>query len=347
MTFDPNATGTKNSGIFALPYTYEQAKMILVPVPWEVTTSYGGGTSLGPEAIYESSKQIDLCHLDTGDVYQQGIYWHNEKYKNWLALNNKIKPLTKAIQDDLEAGKKLSKSQQELQKNINQQCEELHQELSDHVSKLLQDNKLVGVVGGDHSSPFGAIQACAESVSNDYSIIHIDAHADLRASYQGFQHSHASIMKNVMSRDFAPKSLVQIGIRDFCPQERDEIESDSRIYTFFDRHIQKRAFAGQSWSDQCAEVLQQVPTDNVYLSVDIDGFSPEHCPHTGTPVIGGIHMNQFVELLSRLTQSSKKIIGFDLCEVAPESPKHLDGWDGNVGSRVLYHLCCFALASHD
>lgn len=346
MSFDPNATGTLDSGIFSLPFSIEESRLVLLPVPWEVTTSYGDGTSLGPDAIFECSKQLDLVHKDTGQVYKQGIYWQNKKAKKWLKLNNTMKSLAVKVQDCLEEGQELSSSLKYMLKDLNEQNETFQNEVYEDVKTLIEQNKLVGVVGGDHSSPLGCIRACAEKVAGDYSLIHIDAHADLRNSYQGFTQSHASIMRNVMERDFKPTKLVQIGIRDYCPEEADYIEKNDRIKTFFDVDLKRKLFAGSSWLAICEEIINEAPTKNIYLSIDIDGLSPDFCPSTGTPVPGGIDFNQLNELFFQITKKGKKIIGFDLCEVSPESPEKLDGWDGNVGARVLYNLCCYSLFSN-
>lgn len=346
MSFNPNATGVKDSGIFSLPYTYEQSKLILLPVPWEVTTSYGSGTSYGPASIYECSSQIDLAHLDTENAYQKGIFWQDKNLKKWHQLSRKLKPKALAIKKSLESGKKLTPQQKKEQEQINSLGEKFHKEVESAAKKILSEKKLLGTVGGDHSSPFGSICATSEFYKKDLTIIHIDAHADLRSSYQGYKHSHASILRNVMEDVQSPKKLIQLGIRDFCDEELEFIRSRKDIKTYFDRDLSRLLSNGKSWLQICENILQEIPTQNVYFSVDIDGFNPTLCPNTGTPVPGGLEFFQFTELLNNLLKAKKKIVGFDLCEVTPDSPRQLDCWDGNVGSRVLYNLCCYCLQSN-
>ncbi len=346
MKFDPNATGVASAGIFGLPFTYEESQLVLLPIPWEVTTSYGNGTSLGPDSVYECSRQIDVTHADTGTAYEKGIFWKKDQQETWRLLNNQLKPMAVKIKNHLEQGNELVGGFEQMQKQINQQGTEFHNEVYKACRSILDDGKILGVVGGDHSSPFGAIRALSEKYKKDFTIIHIDAHADLRQSYQGYEFSHASIMRNVMENNLV-KKLIQLGIRDYCPEESEFIESRADIHTYFDRQTKRRLARGESWLSICAEIIKNIPTENVYFSFDIDGLNPALCPHTGTPVPGGLDYDHVLELMNFVYTQNKKIIGFDLCEVSPPSPEELDGWDGNVGSRILYNLCCYTLASND
>lgn len=345
MDFNPNATGVKGAGIFSLPFEYKNSKLILLPIPWEVTTSYGSGTSYGPSSIYECSSQIDLTHLDTGSVYQHGIYWMDEEHDRWLKLNDIYKPQALKIKETLESGDELTPDLQKSLTAINKAGTDLHEEIYLCAKKILADGKILGTVGGDHSSPLGSICATSEKYNGDLTVIHIDAHADLRNAYQGYKHSHASIMRNVMEDKLAPKKLIQLGIRDFCQEELDYINSNTNIKTYFDRDLHRMLSQGKNWHQVCADILQNISTKNVYFSVDIDGFNPTLCPNTGTPVPGGLEFFHMTELIHFLQQHGKKLVGFDLCEVTPNSPTDLNCWDGNVGSRVLYNLCCYTLHS--
>ena len=196
----------------------------------------------------------------------------------------------------------------------------------------------------DHSTPFGQIQAVGESLQGNYSILHIDAHHDLRKAYQGFTHSHASILYNVMESHFAPKSLAQVGIRDFCEEEFDYAKSDEHIHVYYDRDNAKRMAAGVSWHEICQNIANNL-TDPVYITCDIDGLSPELCPHTGTPVPGGLSYQQFSLLIEEVAKT-KRIIGFDLVEVY-QDPKKLNEIDGNIGARVLFELCGWSVHSKE
>jgi agmatinase len=188
----------------------------------------------------------------------------------------------------------------------------------------------------------GAIRTVAERVK-DLSILHIDAHCDLRHAYEGFTYSHASIMDNVLREAPQVSRIVQVGIRDFCAEELAAIEaSNGRVRTFFDKHLADRQLAGTPFATLAAEIVDLLGA-KVWISFDIDGLDPALCPHTGTPVPGGLSFREAVFLLRTVVESGRVIAGFDLCEVAPAPDG--DEWDANVGARVLYKLCGFTLRS--
>lgn len=333
--FNPNAAASSD-GIFGLPYEESESKVVFLPVPWEATTSYGGGTSKGPAAILAASPQIDLFDLEVENPYEAGLCYLKEdpKIKAWN------KTAKTAAQKIIRAGgeantpnlKKALGLVNELSAKVNE---------SVYAASLaqLKKGKILGLVGGDHSTPFGAIKASAER-NKDLGILHLDAHSDTRKAYEGFEWSHASIMYNVMEKTKVTK-LVQVGIRDFCEEEYEYIlGSKGRIKTFFDLDNAKRMANGEKWHSIAKEIVDQLPK-NVWISFDIDGLDPRFCPHTGTPVPGGLEYQNAVILIGEVARSGRKIVGFDLNEVAPGK----DEWDANVGSRLLYKLTAWTLAS--
>jgi agmatinase len=186
----------------------------------------------------------------------------------------------------------------------------------------------------------GYLQLQAEQ-HTDFGLLVIDAHMDLRKAYEGFTYSHASIFYNALEQLPQIKKLVQVGIRDYCHEEKEYVEqSENRIQIFYDRDMRAKIYQGISWASICEEIVESLP-DKVYLSVDIDGLDPKLCPNTGTPVPGGLEYEELVYLLNTLQSSGKTIIGFDLCEVSPGD----SDWDGNVGARLLFHLCGVASGS--
>ena len=210
--FDPNATGSSKNGIFSLPYSREESELILLPVPWEVTTSYGLGTSMGPSSILQASKQLDLCDALFEDFYQRGIFMEPVS-EQWLNKSSELKKETLLVREKLESGQDLTDQEKAIVEKVNQESRQLNNWVYGESKSRLDEGKFCAVVGGDHSSPLGLIKALKEKHSS-LSILQIDAHLDLRKSYQGFQYSHASIMRNVIE-ELEPKALVQIGIRDF------------------------------------------------------------------------------------------------------------------------------------
>jgi agmatinase len=336
-SFDPNGLGTSGN-LFALPFSVEQAELVIVPVPWEVTVSYSTGTAKGPQAVLNASTQVDLFVKDIPDAWKLGIAMQ-EVPQNLFEESSKLRELSSKYIKALEEGEPLSAENPVLTK-INEACENLNIYVKSATQKLLRDGKLVGLLGGDHSTPLGFIRALSER-HDRFGILQIDAHADLRKAYEGFTYSHASIMYNALKIP-AVNRLVQVGIRDYCEEEVQVINrSMGRVVTFFDEDIKSQQYAGATWDSICDQIINHLP-DLVYISFDIDGLDPKLCPNTGTPVAGGFEFHQIAYLIKKIVKAKKRIIGFDLNEVGPGETE----WDANVGARMLYHLCNWMAVSN-
>lgn len=335
--FDPSGVGVKDAGIFGLPHSEDEAAVVLIPVPWDVTTSYKPGTHAGPEAILEASPQLDLYHPDFPDFWKQGV--HLQENPGWvLAKNSELRADAEKVIATLESGDKPDKEHKELLKKINSESAAVTAWLKEESTALLQKDKVVGVVGGDHSVPLGLIQALAEH-HGDFGILHFDAHHDYRNAYMGFEESHASIMFNAAKIPEVTK-LVQVGIRDYCREEMEFAKADrARFVTYYDQQLKEENFHGKTWHDQCIDIVRQLP-DKLYISFDIDGLAPHLCPNTGTPVPGGLGFEEAVYLI-KMAAKAKKIIGFDLVEVGGDA----DSIDANVGARLLWNLCGYSSIS--
>jgi agmatinase len=337
--FDPNALGDTNNTIYGLPFTCEDANLVIIPVPWDVTVSYSAGTSDGPAAVFDASFQVDLYDPLVEDAWKSGIAMDeiNEDLKSkGLNLREKAETYIQLLTEGENPAD--NPEMQSMLDEINLGCREMTQWVKTESLRYLNQNKFVALLGGDHSTPLGLIQALAEKYES-FGILHIDAHADLREAYEGFEFSHASIMFNSLKLNQISK-LVQAGIRDYCQDEVNLIQSDIRIKTFFDRDLKHQLYEGKTWSDLTAEIISHLP-HHVYLSIDIDGMDPKLCPNTGTPVPGGFEYEQLIYLIEKLAQSQRQIIGFDLNEIAPGT----DEWDANVGARILYRVANLALMS--
>jgi agmatinase len=338
--FDPDAPAQPGSGIFGLRSTPQDAAVVLLPVPFEATTSYGGGTSRGPAAVLAASAQVDLFDVETGNPWRHGIAM--------LPEPPEVGPWNRAAKRDartvIEAGGPRPDRPELLAacERVNEAGANLNALVAASARHWLGQGKIFGVLGGDHAVPFGSIEAHAERFPG-MGILHIDAHADLRHAYEGFVWSHASIMHNVLSRVSGVGRLVQVGIRDIGSEELEQIRaSDGRIRAWFDARLALGRLLGRSWAEQCARIVNDLP-EQVYVSMDIDGLDPTLCPHTGTPVPGGLSFHELGLLLRVLCQSGRRIVGFDLDEVAPGPDG--DEWDANVGARVLYKLIGWTLVS--
>ncbi|MFI3314107.1 MAG: agmatinase family protein [Rikenellaceae bacterium] len=339
--FDPNDLSIANGNYFALPYDAQQCDLVLISVPWDVTVSYNDGTAQGPDAIIEASEQVDLYDFDNPDGYKKGI--GTVPIEEWLMFESSmLRRDAKRVIEMLSNGvTSCNESIKKRVEKIDEGCRKMNNYVYESSKEWLEKGKKVALVGGDHSTPLGLIRAVAERYG-EIAVLHIDAHADLRQAYEGFEFSHASIMYNVISSVEQVKSLVQVGIRDVCDNEIELIHDNNKITTFFDTQLQEREFMGGNWDSVCENIVASLGCDKVYVSFDIDGLSPDNCPSTGTPVPGGLSFAKAVHLIKKITNSDKEIVGFDLVEVAPH-PSGEDEWDANVGARMLYKLCNLAL----
>jgi agmatinase len=340
--FNPNAAANPNNNIFGLPFTEEDARVILLPVPWEVTVSSGAGTSRAADHIFRASLQVDLFDPDFKDGWKHGFFMKTIDRKILLKSDFLRKEAELYIDyiskgNDVKENKFMSKSL----KDINEGSKILNSWVYEQTKTLLQNGKLVGLIGGDHSTPLGYFKAIAEKYG-DFGILQVDAHCDLRVAYEEFTYSHASIMYNALSELPQVQKLVQVGIRDFGEDEFLFIEnSNNRIVTFFDKDIKERQFEGETWKNIVESIVKELP-EKVYISFDIDGLDPKLCPNTGTPVAGGFEAEQINYLFKKIIKSGKKLIGFDLNEVGVGE----SAADANVGARMLYNLCNLLIKSN-
>lgn len=340
--FNPSGVGQSVSGIFGLPFDYADSEVVIIPVPWEVTTSYRAGTAQGPEAILHASPQLDLFDFDVPDAWKIGLYLLPVS-QEWKHKNALLRAKAAHYIDYLEKGGKLEGNIHlySILTEINATCYHLNEWVCRNALKILADGKIPVVLGGDHSSPLGLVEAFARTHPS-FGIWQIDAHADLRKAYEGFVFSHASIMYNALQFPQVSK-LVQVGIRDICEEEIQVVQqSNGRIIPYYDHLLKESVYIKRSgtWAEACEEIINQLP-DKVYVSFDIDGLDPKLCPNTGTPVAGGLQLHEAFYLLRQLAMSGKEIIGFDLCEVAPNQ-SGTDEWDANVGARILYKMAALA-----
>ena len=343
--FNPNDVGTIDNGIFGLPFTQENAELIIIPIPWEVTVSYRQGTARGAEKVYEASKQIDLYDADAVDLWKKGYYMLPFN-KETLNKNDFLRHCAELIISNLVDGGDTNEIKQLCNKleDINAASANLRDEIYNQTLEFLKAGKKVALLGGDHSTPLGFMKAIGDHFG-DFGILQIDAHADLRNAFEGFTYSHASIMYNALEEVPQLKKLIQVGIRDYCDEEITLINSNpNRITTYFDHEIKRRQYEGENWKSICNDIINNLP-QNVYISFDIDGLDPKLCPNTGTPVPGGFECEETYYLMNKIVESGRKIIAFDLNEVSCGEHAH-DGIDAIVGARVLYKMCNLMMKSN-
>lgn len=321
-----NAMAT-NQGVFGLPFGFDESEIILYPVPWEVTVSYRTGTAAGPMHLYEASPQIELLDPYMGEPWKKGLFWFDAHITEILRLNNNVRPIAMQYLTAIQQGAEVSA---DIVEHINHTCAEVKEMIKNVASSLLQDGRKMAIVGGDHSTPLGLIEALADQ-HGAFGILQIDAHPDLREAYEGFTYSHASIMHNALQYHEGI-TLTQVGIRDYSPAEWQRMQDDERIHPFCQKDWTMKQLEGTSWKEWVQQIVGTLP-EKVYISFDVDGLDPALCPATGTPVPDGLQFDQIAYLLQAIQDSGKQVIGFDLCETGNAE------WDGIVSSRLLYKLC--------
>jgi agmatinase len=340
--FDPNSAGNPNNNVFGLPFSEEDARVVIVPVPWEVTVSFGSGTARSSEQIMRASLQVDLYDPDVPNGWRDGFYMRSSDQKI-LLKSDYLRKEAELYIDYISKGDVVEDNQfmTRTLKEVNEGSFFLNNWVYQQTKALLEQDKFVALLGGDHSTPLGFYKAIAEKYG-DFGILQIDAHCDLREGYEGFVYSHASIMYNALKEIPQLRKLVQVGVRDYSQGEAEYIaQNKDRVNTYFDRDIRVRQYEGETFRQITDEIISRLP-DKVYISFDIDGLDPKLCPNTGTPVQGGFETEQVFYIFDKLRQSGKQILGFDLCEVSWSE----SGWDANVGARILFKLCNLLVANN-
>ncbi len=254
---------------------YQNARFAVIPVPYEATTSYGQGTKNGPAAIIRASHAVEYFdeELDAETFRRFGIAT--------------MKPVAFGGLRHEEAMKKITGI----------------------AGKVIDDGKCPVGLGGEHTLTFGLVKAFIERFGDDFSVLQIDAHSDLRESYEGSVWSHASVMKRIWDMN---RNIVQVGIRAQCLDERKLIVKH-KINTFYAKDICGK----KGWIEKVVQRLKK----KVYITIDCDGIDPSVIPATGTPEPGGLSWFETVGLMREVCRK-KQVIGFDVVELAPVKTSH-------------------------
>ncbi len=275
----------------------EKSKIAIVSVPYEHTVSYGGGTANGPSEIIEASSQVEFYddEFDKEVVFEKGIVSYEP-----LDLTGKQ---DKAALDLIES----------------------------EVTKLLEKDKFVVTLGGEHTISSAPIKAYFKKFPN-MSVLHFDAHSDLRDTYDDSKYSHACIMARV-AEFLDPKKITQVGIRAQCKEEAEFIKENG-VHTFYASAI-RRGLHGSNWQKAVADTLG----DEIYITFDVDYFDPSIMPATGTPEPDGFLYSETLEVFREIKKQGKKIIGFDVVELAPMENLHHPNL---TSARLVYKLLNFS-----
>lgn len=338
--FDPSAVGNTFNNIFGLPFEVSESRLVFIPVPWDVTASNHRGASEGPQTIFQNSFQIDLYDPVVPNTWKKGMAMEDID-PAIVQKNKEIRKQAEKVILFLESGGILQENHEMLGllDNVNQACNALILDLEMKCLQYLENGQLPFLIGGDHSVSSGLIQALAKQ-DEHFGILHIDAHADMRTAYQGFSHSHASVMRRATETE-GISQIVQVGIRELCNEEVKAISHQhKKVKTFFDHDLHQRLFEGEVWAEICHDIIDKLP-DNIYISFDVDGLEPSYCPGTGTPVPGGLSFNMAIYLLETAFNAGKRFIGGDLVETGPTK------MDGIISSRILYRLAGMVIQSNE
>lgn len=340
--FNPNTVANPNHNIFGLPFTEEDARLVIVPVPWEVTVNYRTSASRAPENIFKASRHVELHDAFAPDTWKQGYYMQDINRKI-LAKSDYLRNEAELYIEYISKGECVDDNQFICKslKEINESSQLLNKWVYDTTKQLLDKNKLVAVLGGDHSVSLGFFKAQAEK-HGAFGVLQIDAHANLRQAFEGFKYSHSSIMYNALEEIKEIQKLVQVGVRDYGSDENTYIEhNNKRISAYFDCEIKDRMCEGETWKQITDEIIAELP-QKVHISFDIDGIDPKLCPANGAAVPGGFEVAQVLYLFKKIITSGRQIIGFDLVEISVDESE----WNSTVGARLLYSLCNMLVKSN-
>ncbi len=272
---------------------YNSSRFVIQSAPYEHTSSYLAGSAKGPSAIIEASHYVEF--------YDEELDQESFRFGGLATL------------PAMEFGSKVDADAIAL--------------IEDNTRKLLDDGKFVISLGAEHTVTFGFVKPHAEKYSN-LSVLQIDAHSDLRQSYNDNIWSHASVMARVNELGL---NIVQIGIRAQCREESDLIKNSGNIHTYYAHNIRNDA----NWMDKAISDL----TDNVYITIDADGFDPSVIPHVGTAEPNGLFWNETIRFIEKVVQQ-KNVVGFDIVEVAP-----VDGYTLSefTLAKLLYKILGFVV----
>lgn len=269
----------------------EQSKIVLIPVPYDGTSTWQKGSDKGPEAFLHASENMELYDIETGtEVYKQGVY------------------LADAVTEN---------------KSPESMVDAVHNTTKNYIKK----NKFVTIFGGEHSISIGTIRAFNECFDN-LTVLHIDAHADLRKEYDGTKCNHACAVYEASQNT----NLIQVGIRSMDIIEKTVMDEDK---TYFAHEMAE----DDNWMDSAIDQM----TDNVFITFDLDAFDPSILPSTGTPEPGGLLWYETLDFLRQVFEE-KNVVGFDIVELCPNN---IDKSSDFLAAKLYYKMLSYKFQDED
>lgn len=329
---------------FGVPCMPEQAQLVLISVPWDATAPAGALSSYAPDAIIEVSERMDPYDPISPDEWKKGFatadvdYTLQERSQQLRSDVEKLRSyavsgggIMKPLADDYYSRR---------QRRVEDGCRDMVAAVRREAGAWLRQGKVVGLVGGDHSTPQGLIEALAER-EEGLGILHMDARCRLKARSEGFEYSCESLMYNVLKGVPGVRRVVQVAQRDFSATEHRVARESDRIVLYDTDRIASMRFGGASWRDVCDAIVAELP-QTVYVDFDISVLSIENCPHSPYAAPGGMRFDEALYMVNRVVESGRRIAGFDVAGVVPKVEDYVDA---EVAARMLYRLCGMALRS--
>lgn len=278
-----------NFGGNEVVYNYRDSEIIILPVPYDATSTWMKGSDNGPDAILEASVNLEFYDVETSsEAHLKGIHT--------------VEPLLE-----------------------NESPEKLVNAVCNRTLTLLSDRKFPVIIGGNHTVSIGSVKAFSQTFDN-FSVLQLDAHSDLRQSYEGSPYNHACAMAR--AREFAP--VVQVGIRSMAAEELPFAEHDRIFYShqlYYDKSLYGKAI--------------DMLSENVYITIDLDVFDPSVMPSTGTPEPGGPEYFEILHFLRDVIRS-KNVVGFDVVELCPSPGNKVPDF---IAAKIIYQLLSYRFAT--
>ncbi|WP_274473985.1 agmatinase [Mangrovimonas aestuarii] len=269
----------------------ERAKVVLIPVPYDGTSTWQKGADKGPEAFLQASENMELYDIETGtEVYKHGVYLADA-----VTENSSPEAMVEAV----------------------------HRTTKSYIKK----NKFVTLFGGEHSISIGTIRAFNECF-DDLTVLHIDAHADLRKSYEGTTCNHACAVYEASQTT----NLIQVGIRSMDVMEK-TVMDEEKVY------FAHELATDEYWMERAIEQM----TDNVFITFDLDALDPSILPSTGTPEPGGLFWYETLDFLRKVFEE-KNVVGFDIVELCPNGDEKASDF---LAAKLYYKMLSYKFQENE
>lgn len=317
----------------------DEAKLVVVSVPWSVTSDYGRGAAYAPDAIIDASDKKDIYDLKR-DISHYGSVATADIDYNIQECSGRLGHEAERIALSLEESDTIGERTHARIERVNVGFGEMQASVYRQVRRIAKSGKQVAIVGGDQSVAFGAVKALSEH-HKGIGVLNIDAHADLKHEGVPYTYSHTTVMRNIAEELSCVGKIVEVGVRDINHDELAFATANDKVEIHFSEELAARRFEGETWGKICDEICESLPP-KVYISFDIDALKIEFCHNTNSPVPGGMTFDEVVYLVNRVVATGHTIVGFDITEVVP----NLDNvMDANVAARLLGKMIVAALNS--